>query len=254
MKNIAKIDPSDLTDKYNDYLGKQVIVCNEMMNFERAATYNRFKSYLEMSSKLLVVNPKYGKKYEVKNNHIWIFCTNHPNAISLEVHDRRLFVCECPSIIFAGKEVDELYAWYEKDGYSFVFEFLWQRDVSKFNPAHPPPMTAAKQAMIDMAKSPFDRWADREFEGREFITAVEIRDLGHFGPSAPHEVHLQMSKGEDFRIVKWLKINGFEAVQKIRIEGRDPAMIWVKNPTNEIKNTPDRLLAARLIADRKKQK
>jgi hypothetical protein len=253
MKNVVKIDPDDLTKPHNDYLGKQVIVCNEMMNFERAATYNRFKSYLEMSSKLLVVNPKYGRKYEVKNNHIWIFCTNHPNAISLEVHDRRLFVCECPSILFSGKDADDLYAWYEKDGYSIVFEFLWSRDISKFNPAHPPPMTAAKEAMINMAKSSFDRWADREFDRRECITVPEIREAGLYGPSAPHDVHVQMANSEDYRIIKWLKINGFEAVQRIKIEGSDPITVWVKNPTNEIRNTPDRLLAARLAADRKKK-
>jgi Family of unknown function (DUF5906) len=248
MHNVARIDPDDLTGPFNDYLGKQVIICNEMMNFERSSVYNRLKSYLEISNKLIIVNPKYRKKYETRNIHIWIFCTNHPNAISLEVGDRRLFVCECPSEVFAGTPVDELYAWYDQGGREIVFGYLLERDISHFNPAHPPPVTAAKLAMIELAKSPVERWLDDAFGHRRFVTVAEIRSAAIYDSSPG--VHTAIMKGEDFRIIKWLKTNKFEALRnRIRIEGGDPTTVWARTPTPEIRVATGQLLAQRVAAD-----
>jgi hypothetical protein len=258
LRNVAKIDPDDLSKPFTDYLGKQVIVCNEMMNFEKASIYNRIKSYLEMSVKWLTVNPKYGKKYNVLNNHIWVFCTNHANAVSLEVGDRRFFVCDCPSIVFAGQPVDDLIAWYQNGGYEIVFGFLKARDVSHFKPGHPPPMTAAKEEMVELAKHPFDRWCDDQFGHRELITVPEIKTMGRYGSAddAPAAaIAAMLAKGEEFRIIKWLKVNKFEALpNRIRIEGSVPTTVWARSPRPEIKATSGEFLAQRLAADRAKKR
>ena len=159
--------------------------------------------------------------------------------------------------VFTGKEADDLYAWYAKDddfGRGVVFNFLLERDISKFHPGHPPPMTEAKLAMTELAKSPFDRWADKFFGHRHFVTAVEIREAGTYG-EAPPEVHAQMHKGEDFRIIKWLKVNKFEALpNRVRVEGGDNVTVWARSPRPEIRLTTGQLLAQRLVDDRREKK
>jgi hypothetical protein len=251
VENVARIEPEELGGQFTSYLAKQLIVCNEMMNLKRNSSYNQMKSFLEMSSNYLVVNPKYGKRYEVSNTQIWIFCSNHANAISLETGDRRVFVCQCPSEALPTTQADEIYEWYAKDdnfGRGVVFDFLMKRDISKFNPARTPPMTAAKSAMIELAKSEFHRWADKNFGHRKFVTASEIQEAGIYGGN----IEVSRHSCDDASIVRWLRTNGFEALSnRIRIEKEEKTTVWAHDPTPEVKLAGDEFLRRWLMEDRK---
>jgi hypothetical protein len=250
--NIAKIEPDDLTGQFTSYLKSQVIICNEMANFERRTVYNRLKAHLEMSDTMLPVNEKFQPRYQILNRQNWIFCTNDPNAVSLEATDRRFFVQDCPGPRMSADESDKLYAWLNSGGDAIAVWWLLQRDLSKFNPAHPPPMTAAKTSMIELSKPVAVRWLEDQFATvwakREFMTHGEILDASG-GFNVPANVSKQIHQGH---VKSAFHKHGFVAIEGRHRVGSAVTTIWTRDKRPETLASSGQFLVARLAADRDK--
>jgi hypothetical protein len=250
--NIAKIEPDDLTGTFTAYLKSQVIICNEMANFERRTVYNRLKAHLEMSDTWLPINEKFQPRYQVLNRQNWIFCTNSANAVSLEETDRRFWIYECAGHRLSNRDADKLYAWFDSGGDAIVVYWLLHRDISKFNPAHAPPTTDAKKAMIELAKPVSVRWLDEQFTTvwtkREFMTFNEILEAGCAFNVSP-AIGKQMNQ---FYVTSALRKHRFIAIPGRHRIGDAVVTVWTRDHRPETMASSGQFLAARVLADQNK--
>jgi hypothetical protein len=90
----------------------------------------------------------------------YLIATNHPDALPLPADDRRIWVGTNgePRPVEFWEEVNE---WMEKPENIGAFaRYLEELDLSDYSPYAAPPMTAAKQAMTELAASSIDRALD----------------------------------------------------------------------------------------------
>lgn len=254
--NVAQIAPEDLTSNFNQFLRAQLIVCNEMANFEKKSTYNRLKAYLAAPPHWLTVNEKNTKPYMVPNIQNWAFNTNHANAIALEDSDRRFWIHECECDRATPEHFARLWAWLnEGGGDAMTVGWLLDRDLAAFNPSDPPPMTRAKQDMADLSRPPTVRWLDEQFaegglfHGRTLVTAGEVTEAAS-GFDAPPIVTQTMHSGH---VTAALRKHAFVAVPGRHRVGAKVLTIWTRDGRPEIMGASGEFLAARLAADQKKK-
>ena len=144
--NFRKIAPETLAGQFTDYLQCEVVVVEEMMNFEKRATANKMKPHLASPPHTVTVNKKHMAPYTIPNIQWWVIFSNHENAVPIEDTDRRYWVHRC--CLETPRDpayYRELYSFYDKGGVEKIAGWLLARNVEHFNPAAPPPMTDAKQ-------------------------------------------------------------------------------------------------------------
>lgn len=191
--NVSIISPDTLTQQWTHYLISEVVIVEEMHNFERRATANKLKPMLAAPPHVVDINTKNVKQYSIPNIQCWVMFTNHPDAIPIEDSDRRYWVHHVQIEAPAPKEYFErLYGWYEAGGIEKVAGWLlardWKsnRDRADFSPMAAPPMTKAKAVMIEQGLPKQTRWAfgligeeTGEFYGRELLTVKELIRAAH---------------------------------------------------------------------------
>jgi Family of unknown function (DUF5906) len=254
VHNVSAITPESLNDQYTYYLKSQIIICNEMANFEKKSVYNKLKPFLAAPPEWLTLYQKFLKPTLIPNIQNWIFSTNYANAVSLDDADRRFYIYECQmNEPPPPQHFDRIYKYFEDGGYEIIVGWYLDRDISSFDPTKPPPETDAKREMAYLAKPLAVRWLDEQFEqgGRfgtsELITATEIFEVGNdFG--SPQFVSQQMHSGH---IITALKKNGFVRMPgKHRIDGK-VTTVWTRN--KRLMNLSGEFLAEKLKADRRKR-
>ena len=88
-----------------------------------------------------------------------MFTSNHPNAVQIDMNDRRFFVVE----FVGGKRVPEFFTdlvnWRdERGGLSAVMHHLQHLRLDGFNPKAAPPATGAKEQMMEATFTDLERW------------------------------------------------------------------------------------------------
>jgi hypothetical protein len=92
--------------------------------------------------------------YYALNRLFVVAFSNERVAISLPSEDRRWFVIWCEAARLTEREALALWNWYKnQNGFQAVAHYLHTRDVSAWNPSAPPPVTEAKQIMIEHGMS-----------------------------------------------------------------------------------------------------
>jgi hypothetical protein len=219
-------------------LPKQLLILNEAHSFRTREKMNKLKPYLAAPPDWLIVNKKNVPQYEVPNIVNLILFSNHEDAIAPTQDDRRYFVCRCRITEKPPKEhFDEFYAWLNSGGDAKFFGWLLARDISRFDHRAPPPMTAAKQAMIDLAKPRDVRWCleqlrdDGRFEDRQIVAAWELVQLAERSRnSASRDV-------TDKSALKALKEEGF--IRLGQVGGRkNRQRLWARDPAGLISQLP----------------
>ncbi len=101
------------------------------------------------------INPKYGRQRTEYNSCRWLIFSNSPTALPLEERDRRFWVVRCDSKPRDAAYYQMLYT--IRDDAEFiasVAHWLAERDIASFKPGAAPPITAAKQDMLERTRSP----------------------------------------------------------------------------------------------------
>ena len=107
------------------------------------------------------INPKYGRQTVEFNAARFLLFSNHGNALPLDENDRRFFVVEAPGVPKEPAYYRTLYQLLDDpDFISSVCWLLSRRDISGFQPGARPPMTDAKLALTNAAKSEADLLAE----------------------------------------------------------------------------------------------
>ena len=127
-----------------------------------------------------LINKKYGHQHVEWNALRWLIFSNHSSAIPLDENDRRFYVVDHDGPVRTPEYYSSLYAKLGDPQFiSSLAKYLQSRDISGFNPGAPPPITAAKKALIVASMSEGDtvlvemaeRWPV------DVISWQEIKDL-----------------------------------------------------------------------------
>jgi hypothetical protein len=153
-RNSRVVQTKDLKAQFDGWLvGKLVIQVDEVYEAGNWDLANKLKPLI--TERTVSVNVKYGPQMEVENYARFIMFSNHTAPLDLEGGDRRYFVFECKAQPRDDAYYDRLHEFVESPkGAEAIYSFLMRRDLSAFNPHRRPPMTEAKQAVIEASKHP----------------------------------------------------------------------------------------------------
>lgn len=189
--NMKSIAPSRIDGEFNaDWAAKQVVLVTELPSFQKRDLYDKLKDFVASGAGSLTVNPKNHAQFEVPNNHCWVFTTNKPDALSLDVQDRRFVVLQAREARMPKDLRDELYAFFDYDddtdsgsarGFLLAGEWMKRRALSAaFDPHECRLLTAAKEAMMVETLAPgaallYEALTEGEWSGRRTVRLSECR-------------------------------------------------------------------------------
>jgi uncharacterized protein DUF5906/bifunctional DNA primase/polymerase-like protein len=246
--NVATISPETLAGQFNAFLKKPIIYGEEVITFGRRDLYNKLKPWISAQATRLLVNEKHLAPYYVDNHHFWIFVSNYDNAISLDDDDRRFCVLQVRLETPPPDEYFTAYhSWLDNGGTELVAGWLMQHDLSKFNPMAAPPMTAAKQTMIEQSQPKEVRWLREQFRDDGLFanrTVLATNDL----LKATDAAEWQAPPGiRDKHAIVALKAEGFTPAHRVRV-GNDIRRLWVSNTSGKLEGySPEALREQYLV-------
>jgi len=201
--NAAEIGPDAITSQYNGFLKSVLLVVNEVRpqdeDHKASNFYNLLKPILAAPPEMLPMTLKYANTIYIRNLCHVILTTNDPLTMYIPAEDRRLFVMtsalEDPKSVdvFPEGYFDKMHGYLEAGGCDSVIHWLENRDLTKFSPTAPPPMTRGKKAIIDSAHQVrrtfiddiFEMYAEQLYDGkmpevifhRDLILFVNAQDI-----------------------------------------------------------------------------
>jgi len=159
LKNLAVVDGDRIQSQFNDHLESEILVLNELKEPDSATRRdlaNKLKPIIAAPPEMFSVNPKGKKRYDVANRLFVLAFSNEQVPISLSSQDRRWFCISSDAApmeaIKPGSGAD-LVKWYESGNLEHIANWLWARDVAKFNPGAAPQMTEFKQNLLESGMS-----------------------------------------------------------------------------------------------------
>lgn len=194
--NIKQVKNEDISSQWGYALEVEMLVIQELRQTEakdRRALENQLKTLIAAPPMYLMVNKKNQHPYEAVNRLFVLAFSNYRAAITLPSDDRRWFVTWSDSPRIEGKPI---WDWFARGGFSAVAAFLHARDVSKFDPGAPPPMTDAKILMGSASLSPAEAWLVDQINRRAGVFASGAIVGPWQGvcealqPLAPHSIRL----------------------------------------------------------------
>jgi putative DNA primase/helicase len=125
-------------------LADEIVARQEMYHLK-----NQLKSFI--TGEWVRVNPKNLAAYRERNHMNLAFLSNEKQPVILENDDRRHCVLWTPEKLPA-EYYDSVAEEIRNGGVAALYHYLLQRDLSAFRPWTKPPMTRAKQDLIDLGK------------------------------------------------------------------------------------------------------
>jgi hypothetical protein len=250
-RNCIKIEPDLLLGRFNDYLNHELILVNEMANFEKGRAELKLKYFLAVECLPPQIEEKGKKIYTGYANQNLIMFSNFANAVKLDDEDRRVFVYTSGMAKQPDDYYTRLWNWYGNGGDAIVCGWLLERDLSAFNRTAPPPMTQSKLDMIEATTPPCVRWINEQFarggrwEHRKFMLMREIRDGALDFGSPVAMMHLHQGHME-----RALRKNGFAAIPGRHWIDKQMLTVWTRD-THAMKLSGE-FLTARVNTDRKR--
>ena len=177
LVNVSIVRNEELSSSWGYALEAEVMLINELRQAEakdRRALENNLKPLIAAPPELLSVNRKGLAPYYALNRLFVLAYSNERAAISLPSDDRRWFVVWSEVERMSQAESRKLWAWYKSGGMSAVCAYLYARDVSSFNAGMPPPMTEAKQVLINLGMSTAESYLVDLMQRREGVFAKGV--------------------------------------------------------------------------------
>lgn len=150
--NRSTIETGGLESQWGYGLEAEVVILNELKEpdaKERRALSNRLKPIIAAPPETITINRKGLHPYEMLNRLQVIAFTNDPLPITIPSQDRRWFCVWSRAPRMTAEGADAMWRWYKRGGFEKIAAWLWQRDVTRFNPAATPPVTEWKLNMVE---------------------------------------------------------------------------------------------------------
>jgi hypothetical protein len=172
-KNIGIFDNDGLQSRWGYQLESEIVVLNELREpeaKERRALANRLKPIIAAPPLMLQIERKGLHPYMMLNRLLVLAFTNDRVPISLESSDRRWFCTWSDAERMDPDDALSLWNWYKSGGFGAIAQWLYARDVSRFNPSAAPMMTEFKSIMISDGRS----------VAEEYLIDLIAREVGEF--------------------------------------------------------------------------
>jgi hypothetical protein len=187
-ENYKEIKDDDLESTYWAE-NKQFIMGDEISGRDNRQYANTLKRLI--TQRTVTINIKFIPQYDVPDCINYLFTSQHPDAFFIEDTDRRYFVNEVTADLpLPMSFYIEYDRWLWSDGPAHLFDWLLKRKIKDFNPAAPPPRTAAKERMTRNSKGELAAWVQdlREFPDqilrlgqmlhtRDLFTSAELMEM-----------------------------------------------------------------------------
>ena len=148
-QNSRVAQTKDLKSSFDGWLvGKLIVQVDEVYEAGNWDLANKLKPLI--TEPTVSANIKYGPQIEIENYARFIMFSNHTAPLNIEDGDRRYFVFDSK----AQPRSDEYYSALHRSIESpsemnAIYSYLMKRDLAGFNPHRRPPMTEAKQQIIE---------------------------------------------------------------------------------------------------------
>lgn len=216
--NAAEVGPEAITSQYNGHIKSVLLVINEVRphdeDWKASNFYNMLKPILASPPEMLPMTKKYMNTIYIRNLCHVILTTNDPLTMFIPPEDRRLFVMSSSTDKPGSEYFERLYNWLENGGTEAVVWWLKNRDLSKFDPAVPPPMTSGKQKIIDSAQHVrrgiiddiMEQFLEQEGEPEVFFAAdlrEFIRGKANYFDDEQKALNALKARNLHFKIAEW---------------------------------------------------
>src|SRR6185503_12648482 len=124
---------------------------------------------------------KHVPEYSVRDCTNYYFTSNRQDALFLDQNDRRFFVHEVLSKPMSPEFYAKYDAWLKGPDCGAAMHWFLKNevDLTGFNPNAAPPMTAAKQKMVGLARTDVEDWISQVLEAPdEFLKIGEVAMRG----------------------------------------------------------------------------
>lgn len=169
------VDQAAIEDKFNDWASRKLLmIADEVVaRQELYHVKNKLKSFV--TGEWIRINPKNVAAHDEKNHVNLVFLSNESQPLVLEKDDRRYTVIHTPeklSAEFYQQVRDEL----NNGGIAALHHYLLNLDLGDFDEHTKPPMTRAKEDLIEVSLDSVQRfvheWCAGEIEGAPFCPCL----------------------------------------------------------------------------------
>jgi len=177
--NCAQVTLANIESQFNDWLfGRQMIVFQEMLATGRRGVYNKLKPFI--TDPMMTVNIKHLAAQRYPNRAVYIFLTNYQHALSIDHGDRRTWVWYSKALPKSPEFYRQYYDWLsKKQSLDAVHHFLSTYDVGNFNPMAPPPITAAKQQLMNSSANEVEQFLREAVESCAWPMGCDLVYVPH---------------------------------------------------------------------------
>lgn len=178
-ENARRIEGEQLGSRWSSSLVNcEVLIAEEAALGERYETYERLKELV--TGEHFIVEEKFVSPYKGRTPRGLFIISNHENPLAIAQGDRRFAVIAAADEKAAPEFYTAVYrALADESAVAGFAQALLQRDLAKFNPHAPPPMTAAKRSAITASRTPLAQVITEAIESerlwRDVVTLDQIR-------------------------------------------------------------------------------
>ncbi len=169
------IDQSAIEDKFNDWAsGKLFLIADEVV--ARSDLYhvkNKLKAFI--TGDWIRINPKNMAAYEERNHVNLVFLSNERMPVVLEEDDRRHAVIWTPPKL-SPSFYQDVAAEIKNGGIAALHDYLLNLPLGDFDTHSKPPMSTAKQELINLGKDNilrfYDDWTSGDLDGVQLMPVL----------------------------------------------------------------------------------
>ena len=158
-RNYILIGEVALEDAFNHWAdGRQFVMVDDITGQDTRARADLLKKLITQEQN--IINIKYLPQYTLPDHINYYMTSNRPNSFFIEKEDRRFFIHEVTVQPLEPEFYASYETWLDAAGPAALFAHLLALPLGDFNPYVAPPLTVAKQAMIEAVRSDLDVWLD----------------------------------------------------------------------------------------------
>lgn len=152
LRNRGLMDSESISSQWGYALESEIVIINELKepsSWERRQFANKLKPIIATPPDMLPINRKGLHPYQMINRIFVLAFSNDPLPMSLASQDRRWFAVWTNAPRMTPEKAKEIWGWYNDGGLEAIASWLYNRDVSGYNPKAAPKETEFKISMIE---------------------------------------------------------------------------------------------------------
>lgn len=152
------VGQDQLESQFNDWASQKLFVIGDEISSRQELWHVKNKLKSLVTGDTLQINTKM-LPLRAEANHInFVFLSNDPKAMALEDGDRRYMTVWTPTMRHDGLYT-RVHECLQAGGMEAFCDYLMRYDISGFSPHSRPPLTQAKQDLVDLCRTPEERFA-----------------------------------------------------------------------------------------------